>query len=109
MPAMVVPVPAEKVDAWKLWAADLAGPRKAEFADMNARLGLDEHRAYLQPQPDGGFLAVVVVEGPGAGTFLPALAISGNAFDAWFVGNVAELHGAVPGGGAPPPMAERFI
>ena len=75
-------------------------PEKAEFADMNSHLWLDEHRAYLKPQPDGGFLAPVVVEGPGAGTFLPALATSGNDFDACSVGNVTELQGAVPGGRA---------
>ena len=109
MPAMVIPIAPDKVDAWEAWAAQLSGPRRAEFDDMNTRLGLQEHRAYLQPMPDGGFATIVVVEGPGAEGFLPAAAASGNDFDAWFLGTVAELHGMVPGEGAPPPMAERRI
>ena len=32
----------------------IEGPQKAAFDDMNARHGLTEHRAYLQPTPDGG-------------------------------------------------------
>lgn len=109
MPAMVIPIPNDKVAAWKEWTAQISGPRRAEFDDMNARLGLADHRAYLQPTPDGGFLALVVVEGPGAEGFLPALGGSSNEFDQWFLANVADLHGMVPGDGAPPPMAERRI
>ena len=109
MPAMVIPIPSDKVDAWEKWASQVSGPRRAEFDDMNARLGLLEHRAYLQPTPDGGFLTLVVVEGPGAQGFLPALGESKNDFDKWFIGNVMDLHGMVPGDGALPPMAERRI
>ena len=32
---------------------------------MNARHGLTEHRAYLQPMPDGSFAVLVILEGPG--------------------------------------------
>ncbi len=52
MPATAVPLAAEKLGAWERWVEELKGPRKAGFDDMNARLGLTEHRAYLQPTPD---------------------------------------------------------
>lgn len=108
MPAMAAPLAAEKLDAWETWADELTGPRKAEFDDMNRRLGLEEHRAYLQPMPDGDYLVLVVAEGPGADGFLDSVAASDHEFDRWFAGNVADLHGMDPGGGTPP-MAERKI
>ena len=70
MPAMAAPLAADKLDAWESWVAELGGPRKAAFDDMNARHGLAEHRAYLQPTPDGNFLVLVVYEGPGSDGFL---------------------------------------
>ena len=75
---------------------------------MNSRLGLEEHRAYLQPTPDGGFLVLVVTEGPGAGTFLDAAAASDHGFDQEFIGAVSDLHGMDPSAERPP-MAERKI
>ena len=109
MPAMIIPIATGKAGAWKAWASELSGPRRAEFDEMNARHGLLDHRAYLQETPEGEFLAIVVVEGPGAHGVLPALGESGNAFDTWFITNVTSLHGLVPGDGAPPPMGERCI
>jgi hypothetical protein len=108
MPAMAAPLAADKLGAWEAWVADLSGPRKAGFEDMNARHGLTEHRAYLQPMPDGGFLAIVVTDGPGADTFLASVAASDHEFDGWFVGSVAGLHGIDPDGEMPP-LAERRL
>ena len=65
MPPFAVPLAAEKLGALESWVEELKGPRKAAFDDMNARLGLTEHEAYLQPTPDGNFLVIVVQEGPG--------------------------------------------
>ena len=68
MTAFAVPLPAEKLDAWKSWTEELKGSRKAEFDDMNARQRVTEHRAYLQPTPDGSFLVVAVHEVPAVTT-----------------------------------------
>ncbi|MGB0120211.1 MAG: hypothetical protein WBP55_04570 [Solirubrobacterales bacterium] len=108
MPAMAAPISADKLDAWEAWIAELAGPRKSSFDDMNARHGLSEHRAYLQPTPDGNFLALVVREGPGADDFLPAMLSSDNEFDQWFVKSIGEIHGINPEE-PPPPEAERRL
>ncbi|MFN8217802.1 MAG: hypothetical protein U0R71_14505 [Solirubrobacterales bacterium] len=108
MPAMAVPLAADKLEAWEAWTAELTGPRKQEFEEMNARAGLDEHRAYLQPTPDGGYLVLVVAEGPGAAGFLDALAASDHDFDQWFIAGVADLHQLDPDAERPP-MAERRI
>ncbi|MBS1845646.1 MAG: hypothetical protein JST53_14610 [Actinobacteria bacterium] len=108
MPAMAIPLAPEKLDAWEAWTAELSGPKAAEFADMNSRHGLDEHRAYLQPLPDGGFLVLVVAEGDGADGFLDSIGASDHEFDQWFIGSVADLHQADPDEERPP-MAQRKL
>ena len=108
MPAMAAPLAAEKHDAWEAWVAELGGARKAAFDDMNARHGLTEHRAYLQPTPDGNFLVLVVVEGPGSDGFMANMTQSDVEFDQWFAGSVADLHGfdlSEP----MPPLASRKV
>jgi hypothetical protein len=108
MPALAVPLAAEKLDTWESWIAELNGPRKAEFDDMNARHGLTEHRAYLQPTPDGNFLVLAIHEGPGADAYLPNMAQSDHEFDQWFMGTVVDVH-AMDMSGPPPPMAARRL
>jgi hypothetical protein len=108
MPAMAIPLAAEKLEAWEAWTDELSGPKAAEFADMNSRHGLEEHRAYLQPLPDGGYLVLVVAEGPGAEGFLDSIGASGHEFDQWFIGSVSDLHQVDPDAERPP-MAERKL
>ncbi len=78
--ALAAPLAAGKLGEWEAWTAGLTGPRKTEFDDMNARHGLDEHRAYLQSQPDGS----------------------------WFAQSVAKLDGLEPGATPPPPAVRRL-
>jgi hypothetical protein len=108
MPAMAAPLSAEKLDAWEAWTDELGGARKAAFDDMNARHGLTEHRAYLQPTPDGNYLVLAIHEGPGSEGFLGSLAQSGHEFDKWFMGSVVDLHG-IDTSGPLPPMALRKL
>ena len=108
MPAFAVPLAAEKLVAWKNWVESLKGPRKAAFDDMNARLGLTEHAAYLQPAPDGSFLVIVIQDGPGGDSFGERLLSSDHEFDRWFAENVADLHGIDPAA-PPPPGSTRYL
>ena len=108
MPAFAVPLAAEKLRPWESWVEELKGPRKAEFDDMNARLGLTDHEAYLQPTPDGNFLVVIVQDGPDADSFTEKLLSSGHEFDRWFTETVADLHGIDPAG-PPPPAPTRYL
>ena len=108
MPALAVPLAADRLEAWEAWTAELAGPRKAEFDDLNARHGLTEHRVYLQAMPDGGYLVVVIHEGPGAEDFAANVGASEHEFDRWFAAAVAEVHGLDPAGPLPP-AAERRL
>jgi len=108
MAALAAPLAADKLGEWEAWIAELTGPRKAEFDDMNARHSLDEHRAYLQPQPDGSYLVLVIHEGPGGESFLAAVLESDHEFDRWFAQSVVKLHGLEPGTTPPPPAARRL-
>ena len=108
MPAMAAPLASDKLAAWEAWTGELTGPRRDEFADMNARYGLDEHRAYLQPTPDGNYLVLVVIEGSGAETFIPNAMASDHPFDQWFAHSIGDLHG-FDGSAPPPPLATRRI
>ena len=80
MPALAAPLAADKLDAWEAWVGELKGPRKAAFDDMNA----------------------------GADSFLANVASSGDDFDQWFLGAVADLHG-LDTSGPMPPMAIRKL
>jgi len=72
------------------------------------RSALTEHRAYLQPTPDGNLLVLVVYEGPGSDGFLASMAQSDQEFDQWFIATVADIHGMDTS--APlPPMASRKL
>ena len=108
MPALAAPLAADKLDAWEAWVAELNGPQKAAFEDLNARHGLTEHRAYLQPMPDGNFLVLAVHEGPGSDSFIPNVASSDHEFDRWFMGALGDIHG-IDASGPMPPTATRKL
>jgi hypothetical protein len=106
--AFAVPIKPGKAELWKSWTGEATGPRKAEFDEMNQRHGLTTHAAWLQDNPDGSQLAVVVLDGPGASEFLGKLAGSDHAFDTWFRSNVEDIH-PMDFSGPPPPAPVRFM
>jgi hypothetical protein len=108
MGAFAAPLPAGNLDAWRAWIDELKGSRKSEFDDMNARHEITDHRVYLQPMPDGNYLVVVVIDGPGGDSFMQTAAASENGFDTWFLGKAAEVHGFDLSAGLPPPP-ERVL
>ena len=108
MGAFAAPILPGKLATWEAWVAELNGPRKAEYADMNARMGLTGHRAWLQATPDGQYLVVVVHDGPGGDAFMSKVATSDNAFDTWFRTSVTEIHGFDFSGPLPPAPVQRL-
>jgi hypothetical protein len=108
MQAMAVPIYPDKVDTWRSWCAELTGPRKAEFDDMNRRHGLTTHAAWHQANPDGSDVAVIVIEGPGSDGFLAALAHSQDPFDVWFRSVIEDIH-PMDFSAPPPPAPVRVL
>jgi hypothetical protein len=105
---MAVPIKPGKLETWLSWCAELTGPRKAEFEDMNQRLGLTTHAAFHQANPDGSDLAVVVIDGPGSSEFLGKMATSDHEFDTWFRSTIEDIH-PMDFSAAPPPMPVRRL
>ena len=108
MEAFAVPIKPGKEEAWKSWAAEISGARKAEFDDMNERMGLTTHAAWLQQNADGSQLAVVVLDGPGAPEFLGKLAVSNHGFDSEFRASAEDIH-PMDFSAPPPPAPVRFL
>ena len=76
--------------------------------EMNERMGLTTHAAWLQQNPDGSQLAVVVLDGPGASEFLGKLATSDHEFDTWFRTGIEYIH-PMDLSAPPPPAPVRFL
>ena len=106
--AMAAPILPNKVDTWRAWMSEVTGSRKAEFEESNARHGLTAHHAWLQANPDGSHVAIVVHDGPGSDSYIGSMAKSGHSFDQWFMGKVADVHGMDLSGPMPPP-AEKML
>ena len=107
MGAIAVPILPGKVGAWKQMAQHLKA-RGDEFADLNARMGLTRHRAWLQHTPDGGAMAIALHEGPGADEFMKNLARSDHPFDLVFKRYLEDVHG-LDFSAELPPMPELMI
>jgi uncharacterized protein YcgI (DUF1989 family) len=106
--AFAVPIKPGKEETWKSWAAETNGARKAEFDEMNQRMGITTHAAWLQQNPDGSQLAVVVHDGPAASDFLLNLATTEHEIDRWFRTIVEDIH-PMDFSAPPPQAAVRFF
>ncbi len=108
MLAFAAPLVPGKDDDFKTFAGDLHASRAADFAALNERHGLTMHQAWLQPNPDGSKLVVVVLDGDGAKGFFAAIAKSDDPDDQWFRDVISNVHGfdlSQP----PPPPNERVV
>jgi hypothetical protein len=108
MQAMAVPIVPGKYDAWRSWIDELKGARSAEFADSNTRHKLTGHNAWLQTNPDGSQMVVVVHDGPGAESYMGAILSSDDPFDKWFANAIMDAHGFDPSM-PPPPLPEQVL
>ncbi len=108
MEVMAIPIKQGKAEDWQSWTGELTGTRKAEFDEMNQRYDLTTHAAWLQNNPDGSHLAIVVFDGPGASEFLGKMAGSDHEFDTWFRSNIEEIH-PMDFSAPPPPAPARFL
>lgn len=108
MEAFAAPIKPGKSDDWKSWVGELTGPRKADFEEMNERYALTTHAVWLQENPDGSQLAIIVLDGAGASEFLGKLAGSDHQFDTRFRSNIEEIH-PFDFSGPPPPAPVRFL
>lgn len=108
MAFVVAPILEGKLDTWKTWITELKGPRTADLKDMNQRMGLTRHAAWLVETPMGAMVAVLQ-EGPGGDTFMQKLGESTNEFDRSFAAKVMDVHGMDVTQPPPGPMPELYL
>jgi len=94
-----------KLDAWRKFTQEMAGPRKKEHDESRRRLGVTIERAWYQPTPMGD-LVVVYGEANDVAGFFGGLAASQEPFDVWFKQQIKELHGVDFNQPLPGPLPE---
>ena len=88
--AFAVPVLPGQEARGRAFIAELLGPRKAEYDDLQRRQGVTAEKYYYQPGPDGGLMIVT-----GEGAFIPPSewVDDANPFDTWFFEQVEAITG----------------
>jgi hypothetical protein len=81
--AFALPLTPGKTEAWRRWADELLGPRRAEYEASRRRFGITVERAFLQHTPQGDF-NVVYLEADDLARAFQQLATSQDPFDIWF-------------------------
>ncbi len=90
--AMVLPLLPGKTPEWRRAMAELAGPRRAEYAAARRRQGVSRERIWLQPGPQGD-LEILYLEVDDPARAFQELAASQEPFDVWFRGFAREYYG----------------
>jgi len=105
--AFTNPVLAGKIDAWKSYVKEMAGPRNVEYKESRRKAGLTVERVWLQNTPMGDF-AVVYWEAEDIGKVFERFMKSEEPFDKWFREKIlVETHGMEVSN--PPPMNELIL
>ena len=104
----IIPVLSDKLEDWKQLLTDMSGPRSSDFEDFNTRYQLTRHRVWLQQNPDGSNLAVVLHEGEGANTIMQRFATSDHPFDVELRNKIGDAHG-IDFTQPPPPPPELLM
>jgi len=81
-----------KLDAWKQFCAETAGPRRSERQESMRRCGITRERAFLQRTPNGD-LAIIYLEGEDPQHELTKLLASTHPFDKWLAEQIIDTHG----------------
>lgn len=88
----LVPIPADKVDAWKAFVAEAHGTRKAEHDASRKRGGVTHEVICLVENPQGAF-ACIYREAGDMDSALSAVASSNDPYDKWFLNTLADIYG----------------
>jgi hypothetical protein len=106
--AFMSPILPGKLEAWRKYVKEIAGPRAGEHKASRARAGLTKEQVFLQHTPAGDF-AVVYWEAPDIARVFQTFMTSPDPFDLWFRDKIlVDVHGMNPAG-PPPPMNEHIL
>lgn len=89
--AFAMPVLPGKAEASRRFVAEVLGPRRSDWNDLQRRQGVTQESYYLQHDPDGDLF---IVAGEGSFTPIPEwLDPQGIPFDRWFTDQIREITG----------------
>jgi hypothetical protein len=91
--AFAFPLLPGKAEAIRQFAHELLNSRKADYDDLQRRLGVEEERYFLQQSPEGDLVIVAGGGGAAAANLAEVLAPDENAFDRWFVDQLQDVTG----------------
>src|SRR5215207_10365670 len=94
--ALAIPIPPGKTEAVRRLTEECLGARRSEYDDLQRRSGITEESYWLQHDPDGGDLLIVVSSGEQT-AFTEIMANPQTPFDRWYHDQVQEIFGADPG------------
>ena len=79
------PIPPGKTDAVRRFIAETLGPRKAEYDDLQRRSGVTEEAYWLQVDPDGNDILLILSSSDQAeADFWAIMANPQTDFDRWY-------------------------
>ena len=84
------PIPPGKTDAVRRFTAEALGPRKAEYDDLQRRSGITEESYWLQEDPAGNDLLIVVSSNEPT-DFWAIMADPQTDFDRWYRNQIESI------------------
>jgi hypothetical protein len=102
------PVLPGKIDQARAFAGEIAGARRREFDESQARFGATRETWSLQSTPDGDFM-LVWFEAPDIEKVFGTLAESSDPFDVWFRQQVMEVSGVDMSAPSEEPLPEVLV
>lgn len=105
--AFAVPIRPGKGDAFRRMAAEVRGPRLAEFSELQRRSGVIEEYNWIQVTPTGELAIALIDISDDDGMrdrMVSALAEMPESFSTWFRQQIEDIFGfdpGIPSGAAP--------
>jgi len=89
---VIAPITEGRLGDWRLFHAELMGPRRGEWAESQRRRGITRQVVFLWSDSAGPSV-VYLMEGSEAESAMADLDSSDDPFDVWLRGRFADLHG----------------
>lgn len=89
---IVAPLLPGKREEYRQFIAEISGPRRAEWDDLQRRLNVERELIWEQRLP-GLDLAVLCIDGPTIEEVIEYMSTSERPFDVWFANQIEDLQG----------------
>lgn len=104
---LAYPLPTERIDDFKAFAAEVAGPRGEAFDRSLRRCGVRREAWFVQESPAGATV-LVAFDAEDPSRVLPEFAASTDEFDVWFKQRIGAITG-VDLNAAPHALPDRVL